>query len=358
MRSYLDQLKNIVKNGYKKGSRTGIDTRAVFGTVQRYDISDNKIPIITTKKIFTRSILHETIWFIGGSTDIEYLKSNGVSIWDAWVKPESARYDEDGKLTGGQIGEGSYGYMWRNIEDTRIIGFSKLREYQERGFRKVMEDRSTGEIAVTRKIDQLANAINLLNEDPDSRRIIINSFENRMTDFAALIACHCYFQFFSRKLDSNERIKIVSERGLKEEYNNLLSESYCKYGTNTADAIDAILESMGIPERGLKLMLVMRSNDGPVGEPFNMAQYAVIAHLVASVTDHYADELIYVVGDHHVYENQVDLIGEQVSREPFKQHAKISIKNKTKNIDEIKFDDLEITDYDEFHPSIKYPVAV
>lgn len=343
MKTYLKELKDILKTGFKKKSRTGVDTIAKFGKLKRFDLTNNKIPVLTTKQVYLRSLTHELIWFISGSTRLKYLKEHGIKIWDSWVKPETAEWDYEGELVDGDIGEGSYGYMWRGIEDSRVIDTDKVEDYLKKGFEVVMSDGS--KTTVTRRIDQLKMAIDLLRNDPDSRRIIISSFENRMVDFAALIACHCYVQFFSRELTLEERVAIYAQRP----------------GTVVIDSFKSLvdmLDANNVPKRALKMMLLMRSNDVPVGKPFNLTQYALLAHKVAHVTGHVAEEFVFVNADYHVYVDQIELVNEQIERKPFEQTVTVRLNPDVKEIDDFKFEDVEIIGYDQFHPAIKFPVAV
>lgn len=343
MKTYLKELKDILKTGFKKKSRTGVDTIAKFGKLKRFDLTNNKIPVLTTKQVYLRSLTHELIWFISGSTRLKYLKEHGIKIWDSWVKPETAKWDYEDGLVDGDIGEGSYGYMWRGIEDSRVIDTDKVEDYLKKGFEVVMSDGS--KTTVTRRIDQLKMAIDLLRNDPDSRRIIISSFENRMVDFAALIACHCYVQFFSRELSLVERAAIHAQQPITEAHDSYKS------------LVD-VLDANNVPKRALKMMLLMRSNDVPVGKPFNLTQYALLAHKVAHVTGHVAEEFIFVNADYHVYVDQIELVEEQIKRKPFEQTVTVKLNPDVKEIDDFTFEDVEIVGYEQFHPAIKYPVAV
>lgn len=241
---YLDLLESIVDTGHYKGDRTGTGTYSKFGQLMRFDLTDNKLPLLTTKQMYHKSFCHETLWFISGSTDIKYLKDHGISIWDSWVIPETATYRElslkerssllsrkgqdavdayvdhiehvRGRfgemrdltpqvvdlhhrfldkydiprqvLASGSIGPGAYGAMWRNIEDTRVIPYNAEESYKAKGF-SIIASVGNAQSVVSRKIDQLQNAIGLLRTNPDSRRIIVHTFDNRMVDFCALPPC-------------------------------------------------------------------------------------------------------------------------------------------------------------------------
>lgn len=313
MKTYLDSLKDVLENGTTKTSRTGTGTLSVFGRLDRFDISNNKLPLLTTKKMFTRSFIHETLWFLKGEHDIAYLKENNVSIWDSWVIPSTARYDEEGNLVGGSIGKGSYGPMWRCEEDLRVIERHEFDHYKELGF-KYKADLISGELLVVRTIDRIADVIETIKSNPDDRRMIVDTYNSRMKDFAALPPCHSFFQFYTKREE-------------------------------------------GQPNK-LSLLIYLRSSDGPVGRPFNIGNYALVCMLIAHVTGCVTDELIVVRGDDHIYLDQVDLVKEQLERTPYEQEVTVNLNPLVKNIDDFRFEDIEVVGYDKYHPAIKYPVGV
>jgi thymidylate synthase len=423
--TYSSLLEDILREGVSKGDRTGTGALSTFGRVSYFDLSGGKIPLLTTKQMFYRSFIHETLWFLSGSTNIRYLKEQGISIWDSWVIPGTEEYrpmtdeevrtalrarhlpngqpgdgiravefgemellqeesqeeiytttfdDESETLTyyfwtngyrrayeyitgepahvlcGGSIGPGAYGAMWRRIEDTRIVSPVEYhsQQYPQKGF-KLIGPLPNGDAVVTRTIDQIANAINLLRTNPDNRRIIVHAFDNRQVDFCALPPCHSWFQFWSRELSTEERSQVAIERGLPVEVTDSWEEG----------ELDVFLDHANIPKRALKLMIVCRSQDYPVGTPFNQAQYALLAHMVAQVTGHVAEELIWVGGDVHVYKNQIELVQEQLERNPHLDVLpRVVLNSDIKEIDDFTFDDIQIVDYDKYHPAIRYAVAV
>lgn len=346
MQQYLDLLERVVSEGHLKGDRTATGTYSKFAETMRFDLSDNKIPLLTTKKIFHRSLIHELLWFISGSTDIKYLKDNRISIWDSWVDPSTATYDAEGNLTGGSIGNGAYGAMWRNIDDVRIIKIGEMNDYLERGFE--VHSRMGGDIVVRRKIDQLANVIELLRTNPDSRRILVNAFDPRMVDFCALPPCHSSWGVWTRELTQSERVKLLPREYIVD---------LAKISDDTEEAIK-YLDDHNVPKRALRLLLTCRSQDNPVGTPFNVAQYAVLGHLLAQVTGMVCEELVWVGMDSHVYVDQVELVGEQLKRTPYDNTARVVLNPEIKEIDDFTFSDILVQGYDKYHPSISYPVAV
>ena len=274
MKQYLDLVKHVLKNGDYKGDRTGTGTKSVFGYQMRFDLNDG-FPLVTTKKLHLKSIIHELLWFINGETNIKYLRDNGVKIWDAWA-------DESGNL--GPV----YGSQWRNWNNE--------------------------------KIDQISQLIDLIKNNPDSRRMLVSAWnpsvlpdtkksfsENVMNGKAALPPCHAFFQFY------------VS--------NNKLS---CQ--------------------------LYQRSADIFLGVPFNIASYALFTHMIAHVCNLDVGDFVHTFGDAHIYSNHTQQIELQLSRKPRKLPT-LNIKRKVGSIFDFKFEDFEIINYDP-HPHIKGKVSV
>jgi len=274
MKQYLDLIEHVVKNGVEKSDRTGTGTKSVFGYQMRFDLSKG-FPMVTTKKLHTKSIIYELLWFLNGDTNIDYLKNNGVKIWDDWA-------DENGDL--GPV----YGFQWRNWNNDNI--------------------------------DQISELIETIKTNPDSRRMLISAWnpsvlpdtsksfsENVKNGKAALPPCHAFFQFY------------VS--------NNKLS---CQ--------------------------LYQRSADIFLGVPFNIASYALLTHMIAHVCNLEVGDFVHTFGDAHIYNNHIDQINLQLSREPRKLPT-LKIKRKVESIFDFKFEDFEIINYDP-HPHIKGLVSV
>ena len=274
MKQYLGLIEHVVKNGVEKSDRTGTGTKSVFGYQMRFDLSEG-FPMVTTKKLHTKSIIYELLWFLNGDTNIDYLKNNGVKIWDDWA-------DENGDL--GPV----YGFQWRNWNNDNI--------------------------------DQISELIQTIKTNPDSRRMLISAWnpsvlpdtsksfsENVSNGKAALPPCHAFFQFY------------VS--------NNKLS---CQ--------------------------LYQRSADIFLGVPFNIASYALLTHMIAHVCNLDVGDFVHTFGDAHIYNNHMDLIYLQLSREPRKLPT-LKIKRKVESIFDFKFEDFEIINYNP-HPHIKGLVSV
>ncbi len=261
---YEKLLRHVYENGHQKTDRTGVGTRSVFGYQMRFDLSEG-FPLVTTKKLHIRSIVHELLWFLSGSGNIGYLHDNKVSIWDEWA-------DENGDL--GPV----YGVQWRSWPTPD-----------------------------GRHIDQIANAVDLIKNHPDSRRIIVCSWNVADIDRMALPPCHCLFQFY-------------------------------------------------VADGKLSCQLYQRSCDIFLGVPFNIASYALLTHMMAQQCDLEPGEFIWTGGDCHIYNNHFEQTVEQLSREP-RPYPKLVIKRRPASIFDYKFEDFEITDYNPW-PHIKAPIAV
>ena len=264
MRVYLDALEHILEVGHKKGDRTGTGTISIFGHQMRFDLRKG-FPIVTTKRLHIRSIVHELLWFLRGDTNIKYLNDRGVTIWDEWA-------DENGDL--GPV----YGKQWRRWEG---IGGTVY--------------------------DQLEQTLDLIRNKPNSRRMIVSAWKVDEIPQMALPPCHMMFQF------------------------------YVVNGT-------------------LSCQLYQRSADMFLGVPFNIASYALLLHMVAQQTNLEVGEFIWTGGDCHIYDNHMEQVKEELSREPFPLPT-LNILRKPDSLSEYQFEDFEIQNY-QYHPGIKAPVAV
>ena len=264
MKQYHDLLEQILKSGADKSDRTGTGTKSIFGHQLRFDLADG-FPLITTKKLHLRSIIHELLWFLKGDTNIQYLKDNKVSIWDEWA-------DENGNL--GPV----YGSQWRSW--------------------KTPDGRT---------IDQIANVIEQIKTNPDSRRLLVVAFNPGEIDKMALPPCHAFFQFYI----ANGRIS---------------------------------------------LQMYQRSADVFLGVPFNIASYALLLQMVAQVTNLVPGEFIHTLGDAHLYSNHLDQAKLQLTRDD-RPLPQMILNKDVKSIFDFKFEDFQLVGYDP-HPPIKAAVAV
>ena len=267
MQQYLDLLEMVLAKGQRREDRTGVGTYSIFGAQVRYDLADG-FPVVTTKKLHLRSIIHELLWFLKGDTNIKYLNDNKVSIWDEWADPVT-----------GDLGP-IYGKQWRRWLTP------------------------SGET-----VDQIARVIEQIQNNPTSRRLIVNAWNAGELDQMALTPCHALFQFY-----------------------------------------------VDIEHKRLSCQLYQRSADIFLGVPFNIASYALLMQMIAQICDLEAGEFIHTFGDLHLYTNHVDQAREQLQREPRKLPT-MEINPERKAIDDFVYEDFKLVGYDP-HPAIKAPIAV
>jgi len=264
MRQYLELLNHILEHGVEKSDRTGTGTRSVFGYQMRFSLADG-FPLVTTKKLHLKSIIHELLWFLKGDTNVHYLQDHGVRIWNEWADP-------DGSL--GHI----YGYQWRSWPD------------YDGGH-----------------IDQISRAISDIRNNPDSRRIIVSAWNVADLDNMNLPPCHAFFQFY-------------------------------------------------VADGRLSLQLYQRSGDSFLGIPFNIASYALLLMMVAQVTGLEAGDFIHTIGDAHIYNNHIEQVKLQLSREP-RPLPRMILNPGVKDIFDFKYEDFRLEGYDP-HPHIAAQVSV
>lgn len=361
---YLDLIKEIEEIGDTKYDRTGVGTKAVFGRQLKYNLFNRRLPIVTTRKIKPLDPLIEMLWFISGDTNIAFLKKYKINIWDSWVIKGTEEYDSEGKLIAGSIGSGAYGAQWRNWEDTRIATtVAWQNKYKNCGYQYITALNETNisggtkMCVITRRIDQLQTAIDMIKKSPDSRRIIVSAWNPGRFEDQALPACHSLFQFYTYDLSLNEKklmLNYMVEEGtfvLSEERAEALRETY------VLGKEDEIIAKLGLPTKGLKLHLYCRSQDYLVGTVYNTLQYAGLAHMVAQVTNTWASQLTWSASDIHVYSNQWDGACEQLQRMPIECTPTLHLNPAVTDIDDFTPEDFTVEDY-EYQAFIKYPIAV
>lgn len=395
---YLTMISEVADFGDKKDDRTGVGTYASFGRQIRYDLFNRRLPIVTTRKIKPMDPIIEMLWFIAGDTDIEFLKNHKINIWDSWVREDTKRFDAEGKLIGGSIGPGAYGAQWRRWEDTRIINISDWKKYEAFGYKYVTSltehqyPNGTGKCVISRSIDQLAQAIEMIKKSPDSRRILVTAWNPGRFEDQALLPCHSLFQFYTADMseedsllmfhwmyasDLTERDYLTTEQrakcdsvlkplidiqGFKKHgfsasiKMELFKHEFRDYGPSK-EVVFNLIKELGLPTKSLSLQLYCRSQDSAVGTTYNTLQYAALAHMVAQVTNTWAKEFIWVGGDVHIYQNQIDVFKEQFKRDPLDKDITFNINPAIKDIDAFTPEDFSVTGY-EHHPFLKYPIAV
>lgn len=264
MKQYLDLMDHVISQGAIKSDRTGTGTKSVFGYQMRFDLQKG-FPLLTTKKLHLRSIIYELLWFISGDTNIKFLNENKVTIWDEWA-------DEHGNL--GPV----YGHQWRSWPD---LGGGN--------------------------IDQLSNLIDQINNNPDSRRMIISAWNVADIERMALPPCHCLFQFY-------------------------------------------------VADGKLSCQLYQRSADIFLGVPFNIASYSLFTMMIAQVCGLEPGEFVHTFGDAHLYSNHLEQAELQLSRD-VRPLPEMELNTTVTSIFDFSYEDFNLVNY-EPHPSIKAPIAV
>lgn len=321
--NYLEMVKYILKNGKRKPNRTGVDTIGVFGYQMRFDLSDGSLPLLTTKKVHTKSIIHELLWMISGSSNIKYLNDSGVTIWDEWA-------DGNGDL--GPV----YGVQWRFWRAYDFVpGHSE-------GFDWVPDAHKV------RFIDQVATLIDKLKNNPLDRRLIVSAWNVAELSDMRLPPCHYSFQFYPAPLSQQERMLYASQRY---DTNSILSSA-----TQAQQDLDLILDGLDVPKYELSVLVNQRSCDVGLGVPFNIVQYSLLLHMFAEVANMAPGEMIWNGGDTHIYENHIEVLTEQTQRDPYPS-PRFKFGRRIADIDDFKYDDFIIEGYT-CHPAIKMEVAV
>ena len=264
MKQYLDLLYKIKEEGVIREDRTGTGTKSIFGYQMRFNMKDG-FPLLTTKKLHLKSIIHELLWFLSGDTNIKYLQDNGVRIWNEWA-------DENGDL--GPV----YGHQWRSWSDYK-----------------------------GGTIDQIQQAVDLIKNNPNSRRILVSAWNPADIDNMALPPCHCLFQFY-------------------------------------------------VADGKLSLQLYQRSADVFLGVPFNIASYALLLQMMAQVTGLECGDFVHTTGDTHLYLNHLKQVDTQLMRTP-RPLPKMKINPDVKDIFSFKYEDFELIEYNPW-PHIKADVSV
>lgn len=296
---YLALLSRLLDQGIEKNDRTGTGTYSLFGYQMHFNLQQG-FPLLTTKKLHLRSIIHELLWFLKGETNIAYLKENGVSIWDEWA-------DEQGDL--GPI----YGHQWRSW---------------------------TGADGQT--VDQIKTLLEQLKSNPDSRRLIVSAWNPGDLPDMALPPCHCLFQFYTRPLSIREREAwLIKNRGI-----------HLKDQGSAHNELDL----KGAPRRALSCQLYQRSGDVFLGVPFNIASYAILTTMIAQVVGMVPEYFVHTLGDAHLYKNHVDQAKEQLARSPLNP-PRLTLNASKDSLFSFGFEDIQVSQY-EAHPAIKAPVAV
>lgn len=344
MKQYLALMQDILDNGVVKKDRTGVGTLSVFGRQLRFDLKEG-FPLVTTKKVHLKSIIHELLWFLNGDTNVKYLQENGVRIWNEWA-------NEEGNL--GPV----YGKQWREWRDCKVVechDVGRTQQLMQRGYKYIgnIKEDGTTYLVYEKPHDQISKVIQQLREDPDSRRIIVSAWNVSDLDDMALNPCHNYFQFYTTEMTLLERLDWYEVN----EPEKFASAPLINHeDIEDEERLHETLDREGIPRRKLSCFYMMRSNDVALGKPFNIASYALLTHMVAQQVNMVPDELVYSGVDVHLYLNHLEQIKLQLTREPYPL-PKLVIKRKPDSIFDYKYEDFEVVGY-QSHPHIAMPVAV
>lgn len=342
--SYLALLREILSTGNRKDDRTGTGTYSLFGKKLEHDMSEG-FPLLTTKKIFTKAVVHELLWFLQGGDNIQYLCKNGVSIWDEWpykrymkeksisapdytISEFAARIAEDDEFAAMWGGLGPvYGNQWIKWQGT---------------------------------LNQIDQAIETLRSDPDSRRIMVTAWNPADLPRQILPPCHYLWQLNTRLLSIHERIELSG---------NSTPVYAAEFGQpdECQDAIECHrinkkhhdrMTRSGVPEREVSLLFNMRSVDCFLGMPFDIASYGILLEMIAQVVGMKPGRLVGMFGDTHIYVNHIDAVQTQLSRETLAQPLpKLVLNKNVKSIYDFRYEDIKFENYVS-QPSIKAEVAV
>lgn len=319
MKQYLDLVEDILENGVESNDRTGTGTLSVFGRQMRFDLSKG-FPLLTTKKVHFKSVAIELLWFLKGDTNTKYLTDNGVRIWNEWSEKDDileaegldTRPDEKYRVvrSKGDLGP-IYGKQWRRWNSlVRACDLGSMSNYEadrleKAGFKCI--DSTPINSFWGKTVDQISEVIKSIKEDPYSRRHIVNAWNVGELELMNLVPCHYTFQFYVR-------------------------------------------------EGKLSCMWTQRSVDLFLGNPFNIASYALLTHMIAHICDLEVGELIFSGGDVHIYKNHIEQMKEQLTRDP-RPLPTLKFAREVNDIDDFKFEDFIIEGYDP-HPHIAGKVAV
>lgn len=309
MKQYLDLMQKVLEEGQVSENRTGVKAWSIFGHQSRYKMSDG-FPLVTTKNVHLKSIIHELLWFLSGETNTKYLNDNGVKIWDSWAK--------DGEL--GPV----YGQQWRSWRGQRRgeIGSSHMFE-----------------------VDQISELIFNLKTIPESRRLIVSAWNpvdlpdekfspqtNVTAGRMALAPCHLLMQFHTRELSKDERLQWLWDRDYRA--SKAIRRADCKIPDY-------------VPTRSISLQVYQRSADVFLGVPFNIASYSLLLMMVGQIVNMVPEDFIHTLGDAHIYENHLEQVETQLSRNELALPS-MSMNPAIDDIDKFRFDDFTLSHYEPY----------
>jgi thymidylate synthase len=378
-KQYTALLQDILDNGVTKQDRTGTGTLSVFGRQIRHKMSEG-FPLLTTKKMPFKTITTELLWFLRGDTNIKFLVDNNCHIWDGDAYKRFTYYtdeetsierfveliktDDEFAKKWGELGP-IYGKQWRS--------WNQFEEYDDAFEVDILEENedsvsfSMGTSGMVYEIDQIAKLINDLKTNPDSRRLMVNAWNVGELDQMTLPPCHYGFQVYTRELSLDEKEWQLEKTNCINDIENdrmIYGHEWEKYIQEQYEGIQST-QSIKIPTRAISLMYNARSQDVPLGTPFNISSYALLLEIIGKMVNMIPDELIANMGDCHIYLNQIDGIKEQLTREPYQlptlKHMKTDEFYKSLSEDLSLLTHLDSTDFIienyQSHPTIKMPLS-
>lgn len=326
MHEYLETLDTVRECGVMHRNRTGTPTIKTFAESMTYDLR-NGFPLLTTKRVAIKSIIHELLWFLSGNTNVMYLQDNGVSIWDEWATEEQcAKFGRQA----GELGP-VYGHQWRNFGATKNPDGT----YAKDG------------------VDQISDLINEIKTNPDSRRLIVTGWNPKEIKEVALPPCHTLFQFNTELISLQDRLDLLSKKLLLE-INVVLATDTDALTTADIYKLSKLMDMEEIPTRYLDCQMYQRSGDMFLGVPFNIASYSLLTMMVAQCTGTIARTYTHILGDAHIYQNHLEQVAIQLSRSTGKLPTMI-LNPKVKDIFDFKYEDFNLICY---FPQDKIPAPV
>ena len=367
---YLNLVNEIIADGEVKDTRAG-KTRSLFGKQLRFNLKEG-LPMLTTKKMFTKGVIHELLWFIKGDTNIKYLVDNGVHIWDDDAYRyflELSKFGFFEKRTNLPKLQRGYYKVSFNLTKEEFLEKVKSQDvtlYYDKGNELVKY--SFGDLNKVYGYqwtnwggrNQITELIETLKKNPDDRRMIISAWNVADIPTMALPPCHYCCQFYTKKMTEVERWNYFEKYLLKENDTEGNCNLCVSRGENyVSGSLVSYLDKMNVPSRKLSCMWNQRSVDTLLGLPFNIMSYAVFTHMIAQCANMDVDELIFSGGDVHVYENQIETYNETQKKNSPKMYAlpTLVLNRDIKNIEEFTYEDIKIVGY-ESYPKVTYPLSV
>jgi thymidylate synthase len=367
-KQYKELIEKILNEGTRKSDRTGTGTISIFGHQMRFKM-DEGFPLLTLRKIHTKSVIHEMLWFLSsydekynkfGNTNIRYLNDMGVTFWNEWpyeeykkrmkysgnnnilnIKEFEEKIKDDDKfaLEYGSIGPG-YGEQWLNHGSIKMVEIldNKLTENDNDVIRHTKQ-----KVIKLDGINQIDQVIETLKKNPDSRRMIVDAWNPMRLEETLLPPCHMMFQFYTVKIPDDQKFEVFKKWAKENNYDI------------NGNPIE-LMKKYKFPDRYLSLQLYQRSVDSGLGLPFNIAEYSLLLHMMAQITNMIPYEFIWTGGDIHIYNNHIEQMKEILKKESFPLPNLVLNKN-IKSIYDFRYDDIKIINY-QSNSNIKMEVSV